>query len=824
MDTCSGQLSVSDTTGFRVGNTVLLIQMQGAQITTSNTAAYGMVTAMNAAGRHERAIIDSVAANAVFVKNHLVYTYNPAAKLQLVRIPQFTNVIVTDTLRPKPWDGTSGGVLALEVSGILTLNAPIIANGTGFRGGANYVATGNGCFGIIPIIGYVFGLGNWRGGYKGEGIAVSVPGFELGRGPQANGGGGGNDHNAGGGGGANVTSGGDGGNNADPNPAGCNGYFPGIGGYAPPSTNNRIFLGAGAGAGHSNNLMRSKGGSGGGIVMIKAGSINGSSPAIYTKGVDAGLSLSDGAGGGGAGGTIWLELASPNANLVLYANGGRGGNADNNNVDRCMGPGGGGAGGRILTNAIPGIFSVTGGMPGITINSTVACNNSSNGADAGSLGEILPLSTLAQGVTEISDPEILIPPVTVTVCSGENAVFTLGANAGDWEFQWQVNAGLIWQEIIAGSIYSGFQSDSLIVQSPTLAYDGLMFRCRVFRAGCAEIISGASELKILPLPTAGFTMTMNGATATFSNLSTNSSSYFWDFGDGSNSPLPNPVHTYATEGDFTVTLSAWNGCDTVIKQQIVSVFLPPTADFLVPGVISGCGMAQVNFQNFSSTNSATFAWSFPGGTPGTSAMQNPNVSYTLSGVYTARLIVSNTVGKDTLEQSFIVEILDLPNADFSAQILSGGLVQFINLSQNGDTYTWDFGDGSPQQSGFNIDHDYATSGVYIVTLIVSSPCGVSLIQQNVVVQVVGTSEVQHLGALRLFPNPASNRLTLDWSKTETQPIGIQVFDSIGNLIFSVKSPSEQTLEIPLERLSTGIYQVLVLFERGLVSRAVLKGK
>jgi len=821
IDTCTGRLSVGDTTGFRVGNAVLLIQMQGADIMTGNNASFGTVSAMNDAGNHERAVIDSVGTAAVFVTNRLVKRFNPAGKVQLVSIPQFTNVIVSDTLRAKPWNGSTGGILALEVSGPLTLNAPIVANGTGFRGGADYVASGNSCSGIIPIIGYVFALGNWRGGYKGEGIALSAAGLELGRGPQANGGGGGNDHNAGGGGGGNVSNGGKGGNNADPNPLGCNGFFPGIGGVTPPITAGRIFMGGGGGAGHSNNLMRSKGGTGGGIVLLKAGSIIGSSPAIYSKGTDAGLSLSDGAGGGGAGGTIWLDLATPNPNLVLNTSGGRGGNADNNNVDRCMGPGGGGAGGRILTNTT-GLFSVMAGQAGITINSTIGCNNSSNSGEAGSMGLIQPLSTLAEGTIANVLPQILTAPLPVTVCPGDDAIFTLNTNSGDWDYQWQVNAGAAWQDILAGSIYTGFQSDSLVIQNPSLVYDGLTFRCRVFRAGCSEAVSGAAELNILPLPTAGFTLTVNGTTATFNNVSTNATSYFWNFGDGAISTLASPMHIYTSEGSFTATLSAWNQCDTVTMQQTVNIFLPPTAGFLVPASVFGCGTAEVNFQNLSSANAATFVWSFPGGTPSSSTLQNPSIDYAVSGVYTARLIVANTVGKDTLEKTFEVEIFDLPNADFSWQVQSGGLVQFSNLSQNGETYTWDFGDGSAQQNGFNIQHDFAASGTYVVTLIVNSPCGVSLIQQDVVVQVVGTSEVERLSDFNLFPNPASQWLTLDWSKTGTQPIDIQMFDASGKLVFLTKNPVGQNLKVSLNELYPGLFQILVSFEGGKVSRAVVK--
>lgn len=57
-------------------------------------------------------------------------------------------------------------------------------------------------------------------------------------------------------------------------------------------------------------------------------------------------------------------------------------------------------------------------------------------------------------------------------------------------------------------------------------------------------------------PEAGFTVAAYGREQTFSNTSTNGVSYEWDFGDGATSTEENPVHTYDTEGSYTVKLTA----------------------------------------------------------------------------------------------------------------------------------------------------------------------------------------------------------------------------------------------------------------------------
>ncbi len=58
-------------------------------------------------------------------------------------------------------------------------------------------------------------------------------------------------------------------------------------------------------------------------------------------------------------------------------------------------------------------------------------------------------------------------------------------------------------------------------------------------------------------PVANFGYTVSaGNQVTFNNLSSNSAEYFWDFGDGTASTSLNPVHHYASPGDYTVMLVA----------------------------------------------------------------------------------------------------------------------------------------------------------------------------------------------------------------------------------------------------------------------------
>ncbi|MDX1477532.1 MAG: PKD domain-containing protein [Saprospiraceae bacterium] len=84
-----------------------------------------------------------------------------------------------------------------------------------------------------------------------------------------------------------------------------------------------------------------------------------------------------------------------------------------------------------------------------------------------------------------------------------------------------------------------------------------------------------ADLPDLPgtVPKADFNFVKDGFTVTFTNASNNSTSYMWDFGDGGMSTEENPVHTYASEGEYMVTLTARDDAsnsDEITKTVIIS--------------------------------------------------------------------------------------------------------------------------------------------------------------------------------------------------------------------------------------------------------------
>jgi len=174
---------------------------------------------------------------------------------------------------------------------------------------------------------------------------------------------------------------------------------------------------------------------------------------------------------------------------------------------------------------------------------------------------------------------------------------------------------------------------------------------------------------------AGFTYDVSGSSVpvpvNFSNTSTNSTAWIWDFGDGGTSTEQSPSHTYSTAGDYTVKLIASGAVNTDSTLQILHLLNQPTVAGFTYSFSGSNPPLTVNFSN-TSTNATGWAWDFGDGT--TSTAENPSHTYSSSGDYTVKLIASGAINTDSTSQ--ILHVLYQAND------------AYINLTLNGINYSW----------------------------------------------------------------------------------------------------------------------------------------
>jgi len=211
----------------------------------------------------------------------------------------------------------------------------------------------------------------------------------------------------------------------------------------------------------------------------------------------------------------------------------------------------------------------------------------------------------------------------------------------------------------------------------------------------------------------------------FTDLSKNAMSWKWNFGDGANSTLQNPVHTYSKAGNFNVNLTAINVNGTSSKVAVITV-LPqviPVANF-ASNVTLGKVPLTVSFKDKSTGSPTSWRWSFGDGATKTS--QNPIHTYSTVGNYTIKLTVTNAAGNNTTTKTNYIKVTGKPAASFSAKPTSGTkplTVTFKDTSTGSPTsWKWSFGDGSTKISQ-NPIHMYSKAGSYTVKLTATNALG-----------------------------------------------------------------------------------------------------
>ena len=123
------------------GDLLLLVQPQGATIDATDAAAYGTVTALNNAGRYQLVEVAAVpSATTITLSCRLFSTFTTAGHTQVVRVPRYTTLALNTgiTVTAPAWNGSTGGVVAIETTGAVTLasGAAFDVSALGFRGGA----------------------------------------------------------------------------------------------------------------------------------------------------------------------------------------------------------------------------------------------------------------------------------------------------------------------------------------------------------------------------------------------------------------------------------------------------------------------------------------------------------------------------------------------------------------------------------------------------------------------------------------------------------------------------------------------------------------
>ncbi|MBL1179962.1 MAG: PKD domain-containing protein [Bacteroidetes bacterium] len=326
-------------------------------------------------------------------------------------------------------------------------------------------------------------------------------------------------------------------------------------------------------------------------------------------------------------------------------------------------------------------------------------------------------------ITVNPTPVAVATPASQTFCSGGTTNIALTSTTPGTTFNWTV----VQVGVTGASNGSGNTiAQTLTTTGPTPGT--ATYTITPTANGCVgSPITVVITVNPIPIPSFTTVVACPNQSTSFTNTTPGGIvSLNWSFPGAtpSSGTGNNPSTTYPSGGTYNVTLivTATGGCVDSITQQIIVPYTP-VADFNFTQVCVG---NATSFSNLSSVQNGSITgaqWVFGDGSPVDNSM-NPSHTYANCGTYTVTLIVTSNDGcaASITKQ---VEVYCLPVASFTVNnVCDGNDASFVNTSQNGIAYSWNFGDGNTSTAQ-NPFHTYAAPGTYTVTLIVNNGPGCS---------------------------------------------------------------------------------------------------
>jgi PKD repeat protein len=312
--------------------------------------------------------------------------------------------------------------------------------------------------------------------------------------------------------------------------------------------------------------------------------------------------------------------------------------------------------------------------------------------------------------------------------------------------QFQAQNALAWQWYFPGGVPSSSTLQNPVIQYPISGFYGVSLSVKR-TAIRTDTFNDFIHVQLHSLPTPNFDINLSNHKVAFlpsANLVDGPTNTFaWSFGDGTNSTTQMPEHNYASSGTYSTSLTITNQCG--VSTSTSPVVIP--ANFTSTNSIA-CVGSVIQY----TANSATgpYLWSFIGGTPASSNLRNPIVTYNNAGIFDVSLTVAGTLISTA---NYVTTSAPPPTPSFTAQSTTLNSVFTASNTTGVLSYEWRFND-----LGFSDlpspSHRFPKAGTYPVCLTTANLCGTSTFCQDVVV-----GDVSPKLAAKIFLQGATDTLT-----------------------------------------------------------------
>ena len=456
------------------------------------------------------------------------------------------------------------------------------------------------------------------------------------------------------------------------------------------------------------------------------------------------------------------------------------------------------------------------------------------------------ITRILEGAASCIPLAITTQPAVVNGCTGANATFSVVVTGTTPSYQWQVNTGSGFTDIINAAPYAGANSATLTITNITAGMNGYQFRVVLSNTCTASFNSAAGTLNVgsvATITTQPVSSTVcEGATTSFSIVSNGGTSYQWQVNSGSGFVNVSNAAPYSGATTTTLTITGTTAAMTGNQYRVVVgscgspinssaatlVISVPVSITTQPSDVAVCEGANTSFMATISGSASAYQWqlSTNGGTTYNNIPGAVTATYNVNGVmigqdgYRYRLVATGACGPVTSATAMLtvnpLPVFSLAGLNPVVTCISDPA--FTLQAPAGGVWT---GTGV-QGSSF----DPAIAGIGSTTLtytLTQSGCATA---KTTVINVNECSDrhitLDKYPALIVYPNPNNGMFSIRVNTDLYTRLGLKIYNSDGQLLETNEFSNifyGTVVPVDLTRVPSGTYQLYFYNnEHGFVSR------